>query len=1274
MSQPIIILAFADYGRSHTHHLRGLNTELDAILQILKNVVGCEVIPIIDATSKKIVKAFKDAEGPVIGFHFSGHGDGFELALQEDINGKALAHFLGRQKALQWVFLNSCASSNHAKNLLLEGINAVITTSRAILDEEALAFSTNFYNRLASFDNLRDAFEFYPSIQEMKVKPEALIYRDRQTTDHFGQDSLWELHIRPGAENVNSWNLLSAIGNPLLGLPTIPSLYPLPPHPFRSLERYDRSHAEVFFGRGEEILQLYKFVTADQFHSPILLLYGQSGVGKSSLLEAGLFPRIEEDFEVKYLRRDQNLGISAMLREELGKNEDVLSAWKAKEEALGKPIIFIFDQVEEIFTRPRSEENQELFELLAILKKIFHRPQESPNGKVILSFRKEYLADIQNYTRNEQIPFQLQPILPLSKAGIIEAISGINQSQRLHKKYGLQIEEGLAESIANELLEDAQSSIAPVLQILLYKLWELAYSNDPAQPQFTKAAFQKVKKEGILLEDFVEEKFQEIHQWDMDTEQSGLLLDLLMFHITELSTAEQRSLKSIKERYAHRDDVLEPLLQEVQKTYLLIDAITDNLNDDVGLRLIHDTLGPVIRKAYDQSQRDGQVASRIMANKTIEAKQNDGKAHLNESSLKMVEKGQRGMRKLASSEEKLIADSRELIQKQKRLKRQIWWGGGIAGVVLLVMLVGMVWQARQNSILENANTADEIFSTRNEPGIDPNEAMAIVRKSYDINPLKSYEKEFFQLYKNHIPYKVILNQEEKFYSMAVSPGGAHIATASKYKIFLFQFDLDSLEKPKILPIGGQQIDYIRFIDDNHLVVVESSKRIYVCSVNPLEDKVSFTVPSDKEINEILTPPSNPAGNRIFFRYEGDRTIYVWNWENPNQGLLALDSLSVEYTKLLWAENEDSFVDSISNPDIFLADDGNGGIVITSKKTGENIFKESLRGHQGAILATGLTQANDQNYLISIAEEDNRILLWQLRGLPITKRKFSFAQRIWNGGESFVLDSAGSLYIPHFQRDEIIESNPSLYSQKIYSLINSDNHLYYSIGLRDVVLSSWDMVSDTAQWTKAVPGLINKLVVEGDRIWVAGARKNDTLIFAFDRVNGDSLTILNGHKKNITSLRYITSFNKLLSTGKDKIAILWDLKTLTPSLTIEHNEKVEDAIWVNGQDDFYTLVNYNDTKALIRWDMNGQVKDTSYMIFDDLMILPSQNGFMTINQKKKQLDFWFTPEKHFASLEIEDLDHLNDCTSCIVLGDRYIFILSEEGIVKGFPYPEYPTWP
>ena len=91
-------------------------------------------------------------------------------------------------------------------------------------------------------------------------------------------------------------------------LPPLPSDIDLPATPYRRLQWFRREDAAVFFGRDQEILDLYEALT-EPWGAPIVLLYGESGVGKSSLLAAGVRPRLEATHTVKYARRSREQGL-----------------------------------------------------------------------------------------------------------------------------------------------------------------------------------------------------------------------------------------------------------------------------------------------------------------------------------------------------------------------------------------------------------------------------------------------------------------------------------------------------------------------------------------------------------------------------------------------------------------------------------------------------------------------------------------------------------------------------------------------------------------------------------------------------------------------------------------------------------------------------------------------------------------------------------------------------------------------------------------------------
>ena len=60
--------------------------------------------------------------------------------------------------------------------------------------------------------------------------------------------------------------------------------------PYQGLIPYEEVDAPFFFGREKEI----RLITANLFAAPLTLLYGASGAGKTSVLRAGVVPRLRQ--------------------------------------------------------------------------------------------------------------------------------------------------------------------------------------------------------------------------------------------------------------------------------------------------------------------------------------------------------------------------------------------------------------------------------------------------------------------------------------------------------------------------------------------------------------------------------------------------------------------------------------------------------------------------------------------------------------------------------------------------------------------------------------------------------------------------------------------------------------------------------------------------------------------------------------------------------------------------------------------------------------------
>lgn len=60
--------------------------------------------------------------------------------------------------------------------------------------------------------------------------------------------------------------------------------------PYKFLDAYTRHDAEIFFGRDLEI----KALLSDVLLSKLTVLFARTGTGKTSLIRAGLIPRLEK--------------------------------------------------------------------------------------------------------------------------------------------------------------------------------------------------------------------------------------------------------------------------------------------------------------------------------------------------------------------------------------------------------------------------------------------------------------------------------------------------------------------------------------------------------------------------------------------------------------------------------------------------------------------------------------------------------------------------------------------------------------------------------------------------------------------------------------------------------------------------------------------------------------------------------------------------------------------------------------------------------------------
>lgn len=780
--KPVIFLTFANDKQDDAMYLRNLPLELHNIREALQPAVQaglCEVIERTAATVDQIFDIFQDPyyKDRIALFHYGGHASGTQLMLETldgghgASNSDGLVPFFGKQKGLQLIFINGCSSQEQALQMIDEGISAVVGTSQAINDSIATEISKRFYTGLASGLTIDQSWQ--QAIDSVKTKNNTKKTKGLKLRRDKGSDFPWNMYLRQGSEIVKDWNLPTAVNNPLFGLPKLPRNFNLPEEPYRFLHRYEAEHAEVFFGRPRYIRDLYNRST-DEHAAPVILLYGQSGVGKSSLLDAGVVPRLQRENQVTYTRRDFSIGILGTLRAalelpvELPKSEEeaaenitsnepnlpvsdhdstidkakdeahlqeklapltallpsldnefkeeietainrilerhreevneinaiateedlheegaslILNRWKKIEGETGEPLIIVLDQVEEIFTKEHPDLPDELDDFFSEMSLVFDSPLDRPKGRLILSYRKEFHPEIEEACKTHQIPREQIFLKPLTKEDIQEVILGLVSTPKLQTKYQLKIEENLPEIIADDLLEDKDSAISPVLQILLTKLWNMSVEergeNDEHQ-WFSIDNYQALKKEGILMDDFFYQQMEKLQEWSPQLVESGLALDVLNYHTSRLGSATVQTLDDIRARYQHREEAIQKLVGKLKDLYLLTDAGLGKTG------LAHDSIAPLIQDMMRTSDYAGQRAFRILRNKLPNFLLSP-ESIIDADDLELVEEGVGGMRLWRVKEEELIEASRKKREADRR--RMLFFKRlGMAAILLIIGL------------------------------------------------------------------------------------------------------------------------------------------------------------------------------------------------------------------------------------------------------------------------------------------------------------------------------------------------------------------------------------------------------------------------------------------------------------------------------------------------------------------------------------------------------------------------------------------------------------
>jgi hypothetical protein len=255
-------------------------------------------------------------------------------------------------------------------------------------------------------------------------------------------------------------------------------------NPFKFLDAYTENDAAIFFGRESEINEIVARLSI----ADILVLYGLSGTGKSSIVQCGLFTKNSEkvSFPDGYfyiekrtrwipirIIRGANIitalqsALSGLLQGKGAIPESVPDKVQRIHSSYLKPVYLIFDQLEELFIFGQPDEIRSFCVNLNELA-------QTGICKVILSIREEYLANLTEF----------EPVIPtLFKHRIRIERFFKNRADDLIRLpcevCGVKISESVRQEIIKRLFGHSNQIELTWLQVVMDRLYNLAVTRDP---------------------------------------------------------------------------------------------------------------------------------------------------------------------------------------------------------------------------------------------------------------------------------------------------------------------------------------------------------------------------------------------------------------------------------------------------------------------------------------------------------------------------------------------------------------------------------------------------------------------------------------------------------------------------------------------------------------------------------------------------------------------------------------------------------------------------